>query len=150
MRTFSWQIWTGFWTSQKCVPTQSNKYQREMILLKLHHTDFTTLLPSGINSLSGTHTGDQTGVSSQVERSSTRLRCPYMILVFRAPCLVMSINPSCDTVPHTYSDAGRRSPILSAPSHLMTSAWAVRPHYFNKKNQINDKKKTILKLKKSN
>lgn len=30
IRTFSWQIWTGFWTCQKCVPTQSNKYQKEM------------------------------------------------------------------------------------------------------------------------
>ena len=28
---------------------EENKYQKEMILLKLHHTVSTTLLPSGIN-----------------------------------------------------------------------------------------------------
>ena len=66
-----------------------------------------------------------THVSSQVERSSTRLRCRFMTPVFRAPRLAMSMNPRCDTVPHTYPGAGREPRIVSAPSHLVVSAWAV-------------------------
>ena len=39
------QISVAFWAHQKSSPTQYNKYREEMILLKLHHTVSTTLLP---------------------------------------------------------------------------------------------------------